>query len=180
MMQFIYYSLHHSEERFEKSLMEDEDCTFIIQPKHNKKRKLSAIRDFPEGCGPFASTIDPNTFAQSNELSLKLDMEDLEDTELTSAVKVVECDSSYMSKSSSEEVVLCAGSEFSSSDVNISRLKKAKRRIVEVVRDFCPLCGSCAYFFAESEYGSTHQACRLQAIENDNSDTVAEEVGSNF
>ncbi|XP_061343939.1 histone-lysine N-methyltransferase, H3 lysine-9 specific SUVH6-like [Gastrolobium bilobum] len=34
------------------------DCNFLAQPMY-KRRKVSAIRDFPEQCGPLASRIDP-------------------------------------------------------------------------------------------------------------------------
>ncbi|RDX65859.1 Histone-lysine N-methyltransferase, H3 lysine-9 specific SUVH6, partial [Mucuna pruriens] len=48
----------HSEERYEKPLMENGEHTFLASPMY-KRRKVSAIRDFPDGCGPFASRIDP-------------------------------------------------------------------------------------------------------------------------
>ena len=48
----------HSEEIFEKPLMENGDCGFLARPMY-KRRKVSAVRDFPEGCGPSASRIDP-------------------------------------------------------------------------------------------------------------------------
>ena len=38
--------------------MENEEYAFLARPMY-KWRKVSAVRDFPEGCGPFASRIDP-------------------------------------------------------------------------------------------------------------------------
>ncbi|XP_004511737.1 histone-lysine N-methyltransferase, H3 lysine-9 specific SUVH3 [Cicer arietinum] len=48
----------HSEEEFRKPLMENEDSTVLAQPKF-KRRKVSAIRDFPAECGPFCSGVGP-------------------------------------------------------------------------------------------------------------------------
>ncbi|KAJ1391730.1 hypothetical protein SESBI_36390 [Sesbania bispinosa] len=48
----------HSEERFGKPLMENGNCTPLVRPMY-KRRKVSAIRDFPKDCGPCASKIDP-------------------------------------------------------------------------------------------------------------------------
>ncbi|TKY70773.1 hypothetical protein E2542_SST07066 [Spatholobus suberectus] len=48
----------HSEERYEKPLMENGEHTFLARPMY-KRRKVFAIRDFPDGCGPVASRIDP-------------------------------------------------------------------------------------------------------------------------
>ncbi|KAL2348207.1 hypothetical protein Fmac_002207 [Flemingia macrophylla] len=48
----------HSEERYEKSSMENGDHAFLARPMY-KRRKVFAIRDFPDGCGPFALRIDP-------------------------------------------------------------------------------------------------------------------------
>ncbi|KAL5181739.1 Histone-lysine N-methyltransferase, H3 lysine-9 specific SUVH6 [Glycine soja] len=49
----------HSEEgRNEKSLMENGEYTFFARSMY-KRRKVSAVRDFPDGCGPFALRIDP-------------------------------------------------------------------------------------------------------------------------
>lgn len=47
----------HSEE-YEKPLMENGQHTFLARSMYNR-RKVSAIRDFPDGCGPFASMTDP-------------------------------------------------------------------------------------------------------------------------
>ncbi|XP_028191207.1 histone-lysine N-methyltransferase, H3 lysine-9 specific SUVH6-like [Glycine soja] len=49
---------HFEEGRNKKSLMENEEYAFLARPMY-KWRKVSAVRDFPEGCGPFASRIDP-------------------------------------------------------------------------------------------------------------------------
>ncbi|XP_057449753.1 histone-lysine N-methyltransferase, H3 lysine-9 specific SUVH6-like [Lotus japonicus] len=38
--------------------MENGDCTFLARPRY-KQRKVSAIRDFPEECGPFVSKNAP-------------------------------------------------------------------------------------------------------------------------
>lgn len=46
---------HCKEERYD-SLMED-GHTFLLRPVY-KRRKVSAIRDFPDGCGPSASRIE--------------------------------------------------------------------------------------------------------------------------
>ncbi|XP_015963646.1 histone-lysine N-methyltransferase, H3 lysine-9 specific SUVH6 isoform X1 [Arachis duranensis] len=42
---------------FEKSLRENGDCKFHA-PSEYKRRKVSAVRDFPEECGPFAPRIE--------------------------------------------------------------------------------------------------------------------------
>ncbi|MED6157851.1 hypothetical protein PIB30_027238 [Stylosanthes scabra] len=42
---------------FEEPLRENGDCKFHVRPEW-KRRKVSAVRDFPEGCGPFAPRID--------------------------------------------------------------------------------------------------------------------------
>ncbi|XP_019421210.1 PREDICTED: histone-lysine N-methyltransferase, H3 lysine-9 specific SUVH6-like isoform X1 [Lupinus angustifolius] len=47
-----------SEERFGKRSIENGDCTSLTRSMY-KRRKLSANRDFPEGCGPLASNVDP-------------------------------------------------------------------------------------------------------------------------
>ncbi|KAK7406321.1 hypothetical protein VNO78_07944 [Psophocarpus tetragonolobus] len=49
---------HSEKERYEKSLVENGECTFLARPMY-KRRKFSAVRDFPDECGPFASRIDP-------------------------------------------------------------------------------------------------------------------------
>ncbi|KAK7386277.1 hypothetical protein VNO78_26399 [Psophocarpus tetragonolobus] len=97
-------------------MMENKVCTCDSQPKKQRKSKYFGIRDFPEGCGPFASKIDSKTFGQSNETSLKLGMLDLEHKDLTSAAKVEGCDSSDVSD------------QFSSTRANLAPLEKAKRR----------------------------------------------------
>ncbi|XP_020216310.1 histone-lysine N-methyltransferase, H3 lysine-9 specific SUVH6 [Cajanus cajan] len=48
----------HSEKSYEKSAMENGEHVFLPRPMY-KRRKVSAIRDFPDGCGPFALRIDP-------------------------------------------------------------------------------------------------------------------------
>lgn len=64
------FSKGHSDERFGKPLMEYGDCTFLALPNY-KRYKVSAIRDFPEGCGLFASRIVPETLVQTIGCSLK-------------------------------------------------------------------------------------------------------------
>lgn len=51
-------NIGHSEESFGKQLMENGVCTSLSRSMY-KRRRVSAIRDFPEGCGPFASRVDP-------------------------------------------------------------------------------------------------------------------------
>ncbi|CAJ1943252.1 unnamed protein product [Sphenostylis stenocarpa] len=133
------------------------DCTSVSQPLRIKLRP-SCVRDFPEGCGPLDSKIDPKTssFGNSNDTSLKLQTQDLEEKEFISTAKVVECDSSDVSKFSPPKGVLCDGSKFSSS-----------------VRNHPSLSGPDA---------DTHDVCtlQLQAIENSNNDdTDAKEVSNN-
>ncbi|KAI4327184.1 hypothetical protein L6164_019676 [Bauhinia variegata] len=48
---------NHSAGRSTDSAMEDGDCTFRAQS-ISKRRKVSANRDFPDGCGRFAKKID--------------------------------------------------------------------------------------------------------------------------
>ncbi|CAJ1928724.1 unnamed protein product [Sphenostylis stenocarpa] len=48
---------HSGEKGYDKSLMENGGYTFLAGPVY-KRRKVSAVRDFPDGCGPFASRID--------------------------------------------------------------------------------------------------------------------------
>ncbi|KAK7252704.1 hypothetical protein RIF29_36851 [Crotalaria pallida] len=48
----------YSEERSGKRLKENEDCTSLSRT-ISKRQKVCAIRDFPDGCGPFASSVDP-------------------------------------------------------------------------------------------------------------------------
>ncbi|KMT15079.1 hypothetical protein BVRB_3g062010 [Beta vulgaris subsp. vulgaris] len=41
----------------EKKPLENGDCSLLMSPPRYKKRKISAIRDFPDGCGPHAAGI---------------------------------------------------------------------------------------------------------------------------
>ncbi|KAE9596748.1 hypothetical protein Lal_00007994 [Lupinus albus] len=51
-------NIGHSEEFSGKRSMENGDCTSLTRSMY-KRRKVSAIRDFPEGCGPLASSVVP-------------------------------------------------------------------------------------------------------------------------
>lgn len=147
----------HSDERFWKPLMENGACTFLALPNY-KLYKVSAIRDFPEGCGQLASRINPETHVQTIECSLKKENlvvpshmyrpplanrklanvqlvsieAALEDIELTRAAKAVKCDSFNMSKPSStvDEVVFSGGSKFLSSNGNISGCGACSEKVV--------------------------------------------------
>ncbi|KAE9607422.1 hypothetical protein Lal_00026552 [Lupinus albus] len=138
----------HSEEKFGKPLMENGDCTFLVLPKY-KRRRVSVIRDFPEGCGLFGSKIHPQTIFQTFDLSLTKEdpvvsshmhgppplandepsneqlvgMEAaLEDTELTRTPKAVKSGSISMSNlpPTVNEVAFVGVSKFLSSDCNMS------------------------------------------------------------
>ncbi|OIV94088.1 hypothetical protein TanjilG_05468 [Lupinus angustifolius] len=138
----------HSEEKFGKPLMENGDCNFLVLPEY-KRRKVSVIRDFPEGCGLFGSKIHPKPIFQTSDLSLMKEdpvvsshmhappplannepaneqlvgMEAaLEDTELTRTPKAVKCSSISMSNlpPTVDEVAFFGGSKFLLSDCNMS------------------------------------------------------------
>ncbi|KAL5551350.1 hypothetical protein UlMin_001526 [Ulmus minor] len=47
----------HSEERLGNLTMENGACPFLVSAAKCKKRKISAVRDFPPGCGRFAQRI---------------------------------------------------------------------------------------------------------------------------
>lgn len=135
--------------------MENGNHTFVAQPKY-RKRKLCCIRDFPDGCGPFASRIDdPNTFGKSNDTSLK-------DKELTSDDKSVECDSFNVKKAK-------------------TRRNFNKRRLVQSVETFLLYVDHMLISSFKNQSESTKRACSgMHAIEHGNSaDADAQEVGNN-
>ncbi|KAE9606873.1 hypothetical protein Lal_00026514 [Lupinus albus] len=51
-------NIGHSEEIFGKRSIENGGCTSLIRSMY-KRRKISAIRDFPVGCGPLDSNVGP-------------------------------------------------------------------------------------------------------------------------
>lgn len=56
----------HSEEEFGKPVIENGDSTTVDPPKF-KRRKVSAVRDFPEECGPFGSADDMGVEVKSGK-----------------------------------------------------------------------------------------------------------------
>ncbi|KAK7251811.1 hypothetical protein RIF29_35353 [Crotalaria pallida] len=133
----------HSEKRCGKQLMVNGDCTFLVLPIH-RRRKVSAIRDFPEGCGLSDSKIHPETRVQTIDCSLMKEDQvvsshiyvppsandepatvqwegkeaAMEDRELSRTPEAVKCDSFRMSKSPS--TAFAGGSKFLSSGGNLS------------------------------------------------------------